>query len=110
MTDTNTYSILEDQIPIKIDEEHDPILKTNMQWEKRILHSANMKFFEYGDAYRYYHTPTLPLPLLKLESEALVVNFKPECKEEKIGGYEEIDINHWKKPKNLEHQPRWRLN
>ena len=71
--DTNTYSILDDQFSIKMKEVTDPILKANMQWEQRILHSANIQFFKYGDAYKYFHTPTLPLPLLKLESEALAV-------------------------------------
>ena len=109
MMDTNTYSILEDQLSIKIEEKQDPILKANMPWEKRILHSANMKFFEYGDAYKYYHTPTLPLPLLKLESKAWAIELKPKCEEEKMGGYQEVDINNWKRPENLEHQPKWRL-
>ena len=69
-----------------------------------------MKFFKYGDAYKYYHTPTLPLPLLKLESEALAVKLKPDCDEDKIGGYQEINIRDWKRPENLEHQPKWCLN
>ena len=84
---TNAYLVLEDQLTIKMEEVTYPILKANLRWEKRILHSADMKLFEYGDAYKYYHTPTLPLPLLKLESKALAVKLKPECDEEKIGGY-----------------------
>ena len=48
MMDTNAYLVLEEQLTIKMEEVQDPILKANMQWEKRILHSAIMKFFEYG--------------------------------------------------------------
>lgn len=39
--DPNTYSILEDHLAIMIEEEKDPILKANMQWEKKIFHNAN---------------------------------------------------------------------
>ena len=46
--DTNTYLILEDYLSIKMEEVTDPILKANMQWEQRILHSANMQFLNMG--------------------------------------------------------------
>ena len=62
------FIALEEDIKKKILTEVDPIAKANMEWELKILHSANMQFFQYGDAYNYYHLPTLPLPLLKMES------------------------------------------
>ena len=108
--DPTSFSILEADLSIKIEEEQDPILKANMQWEKRIIHSANNQFFEYGDSYKYFHTPTLPLPLLKLESEACAIKLKPDCPEEETGGYAEVNVDEWRNPKTLQHQPNWRRN
>ena len=88
----------------------DPIAKANMEWEHRIIHSANMKFFQYGDAYSYYHLPTLPLPLLKMESQAIAQKLKPTMLEEEIGGWAEIDLQAWRKPAVLAHQPKWRTS
>ena len=44
------FTALEEELKAKISQEMDPIAKANMEWEQRIIHSANMKFFEYGDA------------------------------------------------------------
>ena len=62
------FTALEEDLKIKIQQEMDPIAKANMEWELRIIHSGNMHFFQYGDAYYYYHLPALPLPLLEMES------------------------------------------
>lgn len=88
----------------------DPVLRANLEWEKRIIHSANCEFFQYGDSYNYYHTPTLPLPLLKLESKALIGKLRPQCTEEEMGRYKEIDVKDWKRPEHMEYQPKWRKN
>ena len=45
------FQALEEELKAKIIQEMDPVAKANMEWEQRIIHSANMKFFEYGDAY-----------------------------------------------------------
>lgn len=99
--DPTMYSVLEDDLKIKIESERDPILKANMQWEARIIHSVNNQLFEYGDSYKYYHMPTLPLALLKMESEACAQRIKPKCQEEEMGGYQEVDLCQWKDARNL---------
>ena len=94
------FTALEEDIKKKILTEVDPIAKANMEWELRILHSANMQFFQYGDAYNYYHLPTLPLPLLKMESQACTMKLKPNVPDEKLGGWADIDLIDWHKPVN----------
>ena len=63
-----------------------------MEWELQVIHSANMQFFQYGDAYNYYHLPTLPLPLLKMESQACAMKLKPNVPDEKLDGWADIDL------------------
>lgn len=104
------YLRLEQELKDKILQEIDPIAKENMEWELRILHSANMDFFQYGDAYRYFHTPTLPLPLLKLESEACAKKLRPDVLDDELGGWHEIDLNDWRRPEVMQNQPSWRIS
>ena len=104
------FRALEEELKDKIIQEMDPIAKANMEWEQRIIHSANMKFFEYGDAYQYFHLPTLALPLLKMESQAIALKLKPNVPEEEVGGWAEVDLAAWRNPVVLAHQPKWRVN
>ena len=60
------FTALEEELKLKILAKVDPLAKANMEWELIIIHSANMRFFQYGDAFSYYHLPTLPLPLLNM--------------------------------------------
>ena len=105
--ETGLFSKLEENLTMEMETVQDPILWANMEWEKRIIHSANMEFFQYGDAHKYYHTPTLPLPLLKMESEALIQKLKPECADDEMGGYQEIDVKDWQRPEHMKYQPQW---
>ena len=107
---TGVYTKLEDDLTLQMEASQDPILRENLEWEKRVIHSANREFFKYGDTYNYYHTPTLPLPLLKLESEALIGKLRPQCPEEEMGGYQDIDVKDWMLPQNMKNQPQWRRN
>ena len=104
------FQALEEELKAKISQEMDLVAKANMEWEQRIIHIANMKFFEYGDAYQYFHLPTLPLPLLKMESQAIALKLKPNVPEEEVGGWAEIDLAAWRNPAMLAHQPKWRVN
>ena len=63
-----------------------------MEWELRIIHSANMQFLQYGDAYNYCHLPMLPLPLLKMETKACAKKLKPTVLEEDLGGWAKIGL------------------
>ena len=100
------FQALEEELKAKISQEMDPVAKANMEWEQRIIHSANMKFFEYGDAYQYFHLPTLPLPLLKMESQAIALKLKPNVPEEEVGGWADVDLAAWRNPAVLAHQPK----
>ena len=51
-----------------------------------------MQFFQYGDAFSYYHLPTLPLPLLKMESQACARKLWLDVPDEEIGGWHDIDL------------------
>ena len=104
------FIALEDEIKQKISTEVDPIAKANMEWELTILHSANMQFFQYGDAYNYYHLPTLPLPLLKMENQACAMKLMPKVPNKDLGGWDDIDLIAWHKLALLAHQLEWRIN
>ncbi len=101
---------LEQEIKDRIAQETEPIAKENMEWELRIIHSANTKFFAYGDTYSYFHTPTLPLPLLKLESEACAKKLRPDVLDDELGGWEEIDVQDWRRPAVMQNQPGWQIS
>lgn len=107
--EASRYALLEDELRLQIDAENDEVLKENLKWEKQIIHSTNNEFFKFGDTYKTFHTPTLPLPLLKLESAALEEKLKPECSEEELGGYAEIDLTQWRSPTLFKNQPSWRI-
>ena len=100
---------LEEELKEKISQEIDPISKINMEWELRILHSANMDFFDYRDAYKYFHTPTLPLPLIYLESAACARKIWPDVLDDKLGGWHEVDVNDWRHPEVMKNQPNWQI-
>ena len=95
---------------IKTSIEVDLLAKANMEWKLRIIHSANMCFFQYGVAYSYYHLPTLPLPLLKMESQACAKKLRPQVPDKELGGWQDIDLIAWCKLSILAHQPKWRIN
>ena len=82
----------------KINTELKPLLKAIMEWEHRILHSANVYYLNRGDATADYHQPTLPLPLLKQEVIHSKKQFLPGIREEELGGYEPITMEQWKIP------------
>ena len=48
------FIAIEEDIKQKLSIEIDPTTKANMEWELRIICSANMHFFKYGDAYSSY--------------------------------------------------------
>ena len=101
---------MEEDLKQKILQEVDPIAKANMEWELKIIHSPDMHFFQYWDAYNYYHLPTLPLPLLKMQSQACAMQLKPNVPKEELGGWDAIDLIAWCTPTVLAHKPKWRIN
>ena len=92
-----------------IDQSLDPILKECMEWERRILHSANLVFFECSDAYKSYNKPTLPYALIKHEQLKTKERLTPNCSQEEIGGYAPITLDQWRTRAVLENQPTWRI-
>lgn len=88
-----------------IEQNLEPIKKECIEWEQRILRSANLSFFKSGDATKSYHRPTLPYPLLKFETLKTKERLTPECPLEEIGGYQPITLSEWQTAKVMKHQP-----
>ena len=78
---------LKEELKAKLATKVNLIAKANMEWELHIIHSANMQFFQYGDAFSYYHLPTLPLPLLKMESQVCARKLQPNVLDEELVGW-----------------------
>lgn len=73
-----------DELCTQIEETTELIAKANMEWERKILHPASVHFLLYSDAYKEYHTPTLPYPLVKQESILCAKKRKPDSSHEKL--------------------------
>jgi len=104
------FTKMEHDLRDKIDEELEPLIQECMNWELKVLHSANISYLKRGDATGDYHQPTLPLPLLKQEVIHNKKQFLPRINDEERGGYEIITMEQWENPAELPNQPKWRIN
>ena len=76
----------------QIAEQTDEVVKQTMEWELKILQSANVAYLKHGNARSDYHMKRLPYPLLKQETLQWKKENLPDCPEEELGGYAPITM------------------
>ena len=87
--ETNLEQEMKQNIQGEVDER---AIKSCMECELKILHSACIHYLTIEDIHKDYHMPTLVYPLLEQEVQLLKQKNLPECPTNELGGYEQVPI------------------
>lgn len=90
--DLGQYSAEEIEVMMWIQAQSDDMTKQSMQWEQRILYSANLVYLKLGDATKDWYQPMLPYPLLKHEVSKCRKTLEFDCPPQQVGGYQPVTI------------------
>ncbi|WP_208972694.1 hypothetical protein, partial [Escherichia coli] len=72
---STAISEAEQELRRHIEESLEPLQKECMEWERRILHCANLSFKKPEEATKAWNQPTLPYALMKHEVQAARFNW-----------------------------------
>lgn len=101
---------IEKELKLRIQGEVDHTVKSCMEWELKVLHSACIHYLTAGNIQKEYHMPTLPYLLLKKEVQQLKEKYLPECPTNELGGYEQVPIEDHQVAAIQLNQPPWRVS
>ena len=102
---------IEKELESRIRLEVDAVVKECMEWEKHVLHLANLTYLKHGVGTIDYHMPTLPYPLIKQEVLLRKNTHIAQCPPiEDLGGYLPVIMDQWRGVTLFANQPAgWRL-
>lgn len=101
---------VEEELQQKIDMETNPLIRENMEWERRILHSGCLALLTPEDFKKPEFGPSLPYALLKLEVLQIKQRLQINVPTNELGGYAQIPVKDYEVAEIEANQPEWRKN